>query len=160
MDCGLHPSMRDMLLPKGGITWKSTRARLPPSRIILNNLLRTRVLFLTGVAALIIIVWRWVSVEPYGKYEAPLQIPIIKADGSQCSTTKLTVLDMYVTVPQSRPCRCRRTKLQNGTPIYKRLYSSTTTPHTKSIQHPYSTSTSIPSNPPGKPSITKSGYSS
>lgn len=50
-----------MLLPKGsGINWKSTRARLPPSRAIWNFLTRTRFLLFVAVAGIIVLIWNGV----------------------------------------------------------------------------------------------------
>lgn len=50
-----------MLLPKGGVNWKSTRARLPPWRAILVLLTRTRFLVSLAVTGLVILLWRGVS---------------------------------------------------------------------------------------------------
>ena len=50
-----------MLLPKGGMTWKSTRSRMPPVRIIWNFLTRTRFLLFVTVAVVIILLWRGLS---------------------------------------------------------------------------------------------------
>lgn len=50
-----------MLLPKGGVTWKSTRARLPPWRAVLVLLTRTRFLVTIAVTGLVILLWRGVS---------------------------------------------------------------------------------------------------
>ncbi|KAI9680609.1 MAG: hypothetical protein M1817_004049 [Caeruleum heppii] len=47
-----------MLLPKGGVTWKSARARLPPSRALLHALTRTRFLLFVALAGLVVILWR------------------------------------------------------------------------------------------------------
>lgn len=50
-----------MLLPKGGgMTWKSARARLPPSRAIWNFLTRTRFLLFVAIAGIIILLWNGV----------------------------------------------------------------------------------------------------
>lgn len=50
-----------MLLPKGGVTWKSARARLPPWRAVLVLLTRTRFLVTIAVTGLVILLWRGVS---------------------------------------------------------------------------------------------------
>ncbi|KAI2640261.1 putative ANP1 protein [Xylaria nigripes] len=50
-----------MLLPKGGITWKSTRAQLPPSRAVWVFLTRTRVLLTLALAGIILLLWRGIS---------------------------------------------------------------------------------------------------
>lgn len=50
-----------MLLPKGGVTWKSARARLPPWRAVLVLLTRTRFLVSVAVTGLVILLWRGVS---------------------------------------------------------------------------------------------------
>lgn len=49
-----------MLLPAnkgGGMTWKSARARLPPSRTVLNLLIRTRFLLFVAVAGIVLLLW-------------------------------------------------------------------------------------------------------
>ena len=46
-----------MLLPKGGLTWKSTKARIPPSRVILSFLLRTRFLIYVAIAGVVVLLW-------------------------------------------------------------------------------------------------------
>lgn len=50
-----------MLLPKGGVNWKSARAGLPPWRAILVLLTRTRFLVSVAVTGLVILLWRGVS---------------------------------------------------------------------------------------------------
>ncbi|KAF2840689.1 glycosyltransferase family 62 protein [Patellaria atrata CBS 101060] len=50
-----------MLVPKGGITWKSARARLPPSRAVYHTLARPRTLLLIAVTATIVLLWRGLS---------------------------------------------------------------------------------------------------
>ncbi|KAJ6164206.1 Mannan polymerase II complex anp1 subunit [Penicillium chermesinum] len=47
-----------MLLPKGGVNWKSARSRLPPWRAVLVLLTRTRFLVSVAVTGLIILLWR------------------------------------------------------------------------------------------------------
>ncbi|KAF2210079.1 glycosyltransferase family 62 protein [Cercospora zeae-maydis SCOH1-5] len=51
-----------MLLPKGGggMTWKSARARLPPTRAIWNFVTRTRFLLFVAIAGIIILIWNGV----------------------------------------------------------------------------------------------------
>ena len=48
----------EMLLPKGGVTWKSTKAHLPPSRAILHLFTRVRFPLFLALAALLVILWR------------------------------------------------------------------------------------------------------
>ncbi|KAI9779798.1 MAG: hypothetical protein M1816_003334 [Peltula sp. TS41687] len=50
-----------MLLPKGGVTWKSAKARLPPSRAVIHLLTRTRFLLAVVLTGLIILIWRGIS---------------------------------------------------------------------------------------------------
>jgi hypothetical protein len=52
-----------MLLPKGGVTWKSAKARLPPWRAVLLVLTRTRFLVSIALTGLIILLWRGISVS-------------------------------------------------------------------------------------------------
>ncbi|KAJ9642447.1 hypothetical protein H2199_004828 [Coniosporium tulheliwenetii] len=50
-----------MLLPKGGVTWKSARARLPPSRAVLHFVTRTRFLLLVLFSGIVLLLWRGLS---------------------------------------------------------------------------------------------------
>lgn len=50
-----------MLLPKGGVTWKSAKARLPPWRAILVLVTRTRFLVSMTVAGLLLLLWSGIS---------------------------------------------------------------------------------------------------
>lgn len=50
-----------MLLPKGGVTWKSAKARLPPWRAVVVLLTRPRFLISVAVTGLIILLWRGIS---------------------------------------------------------------------------------------------------
>jgi flagellar basal body-associated protein FliL len=52
-----------MLLPKGGVTWKSAKARLPQWRAVLVVLTRTRFLVAIALTGLIILLWRGISVS-------------------------------------------------------------------------------------------------
>ncbi|KAH6655702.1 putative ANP1 protein [Truncatella angustata] len=47
-----------MLLPKGGVSWKSAKAQLPPTRAIWVFLTRTRFLLSLAVAGIILLLWR------------------------------------------------------------------------------------------------------
>ncbi|KAI3527225.1 hypothetical protein CPAR01_06645 [Colletotrichum paranaense] len=47
-----------MLLPKGGINWKSAQARLPPTRAVWSFLTRTRFLLLVALTGTILLLWR------------------------------------------------------------------------------------------------------
>jgi len=47
-----------MLLPKGGVTWKSARARLPPYQAVVRFVFRTRILLLVAISGLAIFAWR------------------------------------------------------------------------------------------------------
>ncbi|KAF7186791.1 Mannan polymerase II complex anp1 subunit [Pseudocercospora fuligena] len=72
-----------MLLPKGsGITWKSARARLPPSRAIWNFLVRTRFLLFVAIAGIILLIWNgtrglnseWQKFYCFGPAKSPMQM--------------------------------------------------------------------------------------
>lgn len=52
-----------MLLPKGGVTWKSAKARLPPWKAIIMFLTRTRLLVAVALAGLIVLLWRGITVS-------------------------------------------------------------------------------------------------
>lgn len=47
-----------MLLPKGGINWKSAQARLPPTRAIWAIVTKTRFLLLLALTGMILLLWR------------------------------------------------------------------------------------------------------
>ncbi|KAF2155659.1 glycosyltransferase family 62 protein [Myriangium duriaei CBS 260.36] len=47
-----------MLVPKGGITWKSAKARLPPTRAIWHFLTKTRFLLFVAIGTAVILLWR------------------------------------------------------------------------------------------------------
>ncbi|TID13828.1 glycosyltransferase family 62 protein [Venturia nashicola] len=47
-----------MLLPKGGVTWKSARSRLPPYQSVLRFVFRTRILLLLAITMVAIFTWR------------------------------------------------------------------------------------------------------
>lgn len=53
-------SRENMLLPKGGMNWKSARARLPPTRAIWSFLTRTRFLLFVALAGIAILIWNGV----------------------------------------------------------------------------------------------------
>ncbi|OAX77271.1 hypothetical protein ACJ72_08433 [Emergomyces africanus] len=47
-----------MLLPKGGVTWKSTKARLPPLRLLITLVSRPRFLISLALTGLVLLLWR------------------------------------------------------------------------------------------------------
>ncbi|KAI4597370.1 hypothetical protein KJ359_004476 [Pestalotiopsis sp. 9143b] len=47
-----------MLLPKGGMTWKSAKSQLPPTRAIWIFITRTRVLLSLALVGIILLLWR------------------------------------------------------------------------------------------------------
>ncbi|KAL6234210.1 hypothetical protein BDW75DRAFT_172040 [Aspergillus navahoensis] len=73
-----------MLLPKGGVTWKSARARLPPWRVILVLVTRTRFLISLAITGLIVLLWRGISSSAsemqsfycYGPPKAPMDMSL------------------------------------------------------------------------------------
>ncbi|KAL4763232.1 ANP1/MMN9/VAN1 family protein [Aspergillus foveolatus] len=73
-----------MLLPKGGVTWKSARARLPPWRAILVLVTRTRFLISLAITGLIVLLWRGISSSAsemqnfycYGPPKAPMDMSL------------------------------------------------------------------------------------
>ncbi|KAI9848149.1 MAG: hypothetical protein M1837_000823 [Sclerophora amabilis] len=46
-----------MLLPKGGVSWKSAKARLPPTRPVLRLLTKTRFLLLLALLGIVSLLW-------------------------------------------------------------------------------------------------------
>ncbi|OQE36192.1 hypothetical protein PENCOP_c012G03920 [Penicillium coprophilum] len=73
-----------MLLPKGGVNWKSAKARLPPWRAIIVLLTRTRFLVSIALTGLLILMWRGVSRSAsemqsfycYGSSKSPMEMSI------------------------------------------------------------------------------------
>lgn len=59
-----------MILPKGGINWKSAKARLPPWKAVIVFLTRTRLLVSVALTGLIILLWRGIftSTKEMSKY--------------------------------------------------------------------------------------------
>lgn len=60
-----------MLLPKGGVTWKSAKSRLPPYKKVLHFITRPRLLLLVALVAIITLSWKSLSgtaeeVQRYG----------------------------------------------------------------------------------------------
>jgi hypothetical protein len=52
-----------MLLPKGGVTWKSAKARFPPWRALIVYITKVRFLAAVAFTGLIILLWRGISVS-------------------------------------------------------------------------------------------------
>ncbi|QIW97022.1 hypothetical protein AMS68_002540 [Peltaster fructicola] len=50
-----------MMLPKGGVTWKSAQANLPPTRAIWKTISQTRVVLSVALATIVFLLWRGVS---------------------------------------------------------------------------------------------------
>ncbi|KKK19382.1 hypothetical protein P175DRAFT_0107504 [Aspergillus ochraceoroseus IBT 24754] len=73
-----------MLLPKGGVTWKSAKARLPPWRAVLVLVTRTRFLISLAVTGLIVLLWRGISSSAsemqnfycYGPPKSPMEMSL------------------------------------------------------------------------------------
>ncbi|EAW10150.1 ANP1/MMN9/VAN1 family protein [Aspergillus clavatus NRRL 1] len=72
-----------MLLPKGGVTWKSARARLPPWRAVVV-LTRPRFLISLALTGILILLWRGISKSAsgmqsfycYGPSKSPMEMSI------------------------------------------------------------------------------------
>ena len=58
---GVLPNDNAMLLPKGGVTWKSARSRIPPYRVIRQNVTRSRVLACLALTAVVVVLWGGIS---------------------------------------------------------------------------------------------------
>ncbi|PYH95144.1 hypothetical protein BO71DRAFT_418796 [Aspergillus ellipticus CBS 707.79] len=73
-----------MLLPKGGVTWKSAKARLPPWRAVLFLVTRTRFLVSLAITGLVVLLWRGISKSAsemqsfycYGPSKSPMEMSI------------------------------------------------------------------------------------
>ena len=55
---GPPENLTAMLLPKGGITWKSAKAQIPATRAMLVLLTRTRFLLLIAITTVALLLWR------------------------------------------------------------------------------------------------------
>lgn len=66
-----------MLLPKGGISWKAARARLPPTRAIWVLMTRTRFLLLCALAGTILLLWHGIksSASNWQRFDSLRRIP-------------------------------------------------------------------------------------
>lgn len=51
----------NMLLPKGGVTWKSAKARLPPWRAFIALVSKPRFVISIALAGLCLLLWRGIS---------------------------------------------------------------------------------------------------
>lgn len=54
-----------MLLPKGGVSWKAARARLPPTRAIWVLFAKTRFLLLIATVGIILLLWRGIRTSAH-----------------------------------------------------------------------------------------------
>ncbi|KAK3171018.1 hypothetical protein OEA41_003102 [Lepraria neglecta] len=71
-----------MLLPKGGVNWKSTKARLPPYRAVIHYFTRSRTLTFIALAAVVLILWGGISTSSremqrfycWGPAKAPMEM--------------------------------------------------------------------------------------
>jgi hypothetical protein len=50
-----------MLLPKGGVTWKSAQAKLPPTRVVWRFLTQTRVMLSLAIMGIVILLYNGLS---------------------------------------------------------------------------------------------------
>ncbi|KAI0153179.1 putative ANP1 protein [Xylariaceae sp. FL1272] len=73
-----------MLLPKGGMTWKSAKNQLPPTRAVWHFFARTRVVLTLAVAGVILLLWRGISSSAsemqsfycWGPSKAPMEMTL------------------------------------------------------------------------------------
>lgn len=87
-----------MLLPKGGVTWKSAKAGLPPWRAVLFLVTRTRFLVSVALTGLMILFWRGISssaseMQRYGalfflSYQAPGHVSLRPRD---CESARFAI---------------------------------------------------------------------
>nr|POF16524.1 mannan polymerase ii complex anp1 subunit [Quercus suber] len=67
-----------MLLPKGGVSWKAARARIPPYRTILRALIQSRLLLAVAAIAIVLLVWDGLrGTAGEAQWAAHLQTPVI-----------------------------------------------------------------------------------
>lgn len=50
-----------MLLPKGGVTWKSAQAKLPPTRVVWRFLTQTRVMLSLAIFGIVVLLYNGLS---------------------------------------------------------------------------------------------------
>ena len=76
-----------MLLPKGGVNWKSAKSRLPPWRALITFVSRPRVLTAVAVTGLIVLLWRGISVSTreMSRYGAPWHGHVLNTDADTSS---------------------------------------------------------------------------
>jgi hypothetical protein len=81
-----------MLLPKGGVTWKSAKARLPPWKAVLMMLTRTRFLVAVVLTGLIILLWRGITVSTreMSKYAPSSRPPDSQQEAKWKASSELT----------------------------------------------------------------------
>ena len=59
----------DMLMPKGGVNWKSAKSKLPPSKAVLRVVTNTRLLLAVAALGTVLLLWRGLSgTAEMGKY--------------------------------------------------------------------------------------------
>ena len=69
-----------MLLPKGGVNWKSAQARIPPYRVLRHNFTRSRILSFVIIVTVTILLWGGIttSSREMQKLVSPIDPPAIK----------------------------------------------------------------------------------
>lgn len=95
----------DMLLPKGGVTWKSTKARFPPSRAIFHLFSRTRLPLFLILAAIVVILWRGIHTSAREMQRYSSMIPFSTRNPYQSESESDCSLDSTVGVPRSHRCK-------------------------------------------------------
>ena len=55
-----------MLLSNGGLNWKAARAQMPQSRVLRNNMTRSRLLLLLGLTGIVMLLYRSLRAAPPG----------------------------------------------------------------------------------------------
>lgn len=95
-----------MLLPKGGVSWKAARARLPPTRAIWVLLTRTRFLLLVALAGAVLLLWRGILSSASGmqRYSFFLRaLPPLSKPVPMANTAILRFPSMYCWGPSKSP---------------------------------------------------------
>ena len=85
--CQASPS-GEMLLPKGGVTWKSAKARIPPYRVIRHQFTRLRILYLLIIAVVVVLLWRGISTS-----SREMQKQVIPRRHLHCRTDRAITVD-------------------------------------------------------------------
>lgn len=107
----LHTDASKMLLPKGGVTWKSAKAHLPPWKAVLMLISKLRFIISIAAAGLVVLLWGGVSrstaeMQRFILYPLPASIYIYVC----VSVLTATPIDITASAHQNLQTTCPPTK--------------------------------------------------